>query len=162
MKRVIVAMMTAVMMVFAAGCSEDPVAEEILAYVNDTMPPLGEQEAEVLSLYESVTGANYTDDETMYVTLTEEVIPKYSEFITELEKVEFETEEVQKLHEDYIKAVQLQHSGMMLAVTALEEQSFEKMDEANQKLNEGREKIRAYQQALEKLAKEHDVTLEKK
>ncbi|MFC7371118.1 hypothetical protein ACFQPF_05465 [Fictibacillus iocasae] len=161
MKKLGILLLSAVLILFVSGCS-DPVADELLSYVNDTMPSLSEKETEVIELYASVTGPNYSDDETMYVTLTEEVIPQYSEFLADLEKVQLENEEIQKLHEDYIEGVQLQHSGMLLAVAALEEQSFEKMDEANQKLSEGRKKIRDYQQAMKKLAKEHNVKLETK
>ncbi|MFC7371114.1 hypothetical protein ACFQPF_05445 [Fictibacillus iocasae] len=160
MKKVWLGMMAAGLLVLA-GCLSDPVAEEMVTYVNKTMKPLSEQEEEVKELYEGVTGNNYTDDQTLYTALTEEIIPKYNEFLKDVESIELETEEMQELHEKYIEAVQIQQNGMLSLVTALEEQSFEKVNEANGKLNEARKMMRDYQKDIKKLADEHEVTFEK-
>jgi hypothetical protein len=39
--------------------------------------------------------------------LKSEIIPVYNEFIKELEEVEIETDELKKIHEDYIEAINI-------------------------------------------------------
>ena len=78
----------------------------------------------------------------MYNTILNEVIPKYGKFITNLEEVKVETEELRNIHENYIKAVNIQNSGFVTILSALEEQDMDKMNEANEKLTEARKMMR--------------------
>ncbi|MFJ8266681.1 hypothetical protein [Peribacillus asahii] len=145
--------------VFLVGCGSDPVQEDLLNYVNKELKQAGELENTALDAYDSVTGQNYKDDQTMYDVISLTVIPTYRDFITELEDVKAETEEVRKLHEQYIEAANIQQDAFNLILTALENQSHEKMSEANAKLAEARKILRDYNKGIEDLAKEHDVEL---
>ncbi|WP_137790909.1 hypothetical protein [Bacillus sp. E(2018)] len=145
-----------------SGCSDDPVQEDLLHYVNEEMPDLADEETKVVGKYEAVTGVNYTDDYTLYDALKLEIIPEYNAFIQKLEAVETKTDELRKLHEDFIEATNLQASAFLLIVTAIENQDSSTINEANEKLNTARKMMRDYQNDVEKLAKKHDVKLEKK
>jgi DNA repair ATPase RecN len=143
-----------------SGCG-DPVQDDLLDYVNEKMPSLGKEEVMIIGKYEKVTGANYTDDQTLYDALKVEIIPAYNEYIEDLESVKIETDELRKIHEDYIEAANIQASAFLTIVTALENQDSGLINDANQKLNTARKMMRDYKNDVEKLAKEHDVKLEK-
>jgi hypothetical protein len=143
-----------------SGCG-DPVHDDLLDYVNEKMPSLGKEEMKIVGKYEDVTGPNYTDDQTLYDALKVEIIPAYNQYIEDLESVKIETDELRKIHEDYIKAANIQASAFLTIITALENQDSGLINEANEKLNTARKMMRDYQNAVEKLAKEHDVKLEK-
>lgn len=142
------------------GCGSNPVQDDLITYINDSLPSLAEQELEAIELYESVSGPNYIDDETMYYTIFDEVIPKYGDFIDDLEKIEVKTDELNEIHELYIEAANLQNSAFLTIITALEEQNSEKINEANGKLTDARKMIRDYQKKLSTLAEENDVEIE--
>ncbi|WP_130293409.1 membrane lipoprotein lipid attachment site-containing protein [Fictibacillus sp. BK138] len=143
-----------------SGCS-DPVQDDLMDYINEKTPKLAEKELAAVGKYENVTGANYTNDETLYFALKDEIIPEYNDFINELEAVEIETDDLRKIHEDYIEAANIQSSAFLMIVTAIENQDSSLINEANEKLNTARKMIRDYQTDIDKLAKEHDVELEK-
>ncbi|WNB92535.1 hypothetical protein [Bacillus sp. NEB1478] len=145
-----------------SGCGDDPVQEDLLHYVNKEAPKLAKEEGKAVGAYSSVTGTNYTDDLTMYNVLLDEVIPQYNEFIDDLESVDVKTDELRKIHENYIEAANIQASAFLTLVTALENQDSALVNEANEKLNTARTMLRDYQQDIKKLAKEHDVELNKK
>ncbi|MBN3554088.1 hypothetical protein JYA63_07430 [Fictibacillus nanhaiensis] len=109
-----------------------------------------------------MTGSNYTDDQTLYDALKVEIIPSYNVFIKELEAVEIDTEELRKLHENFIEAANIQASAFLLMVSAIENQDSTMINVANEKLNTARKMRRDYKNDVEKLAKKHDVKLEKK
>ncbi|MGG4490401.1 hypothetical protein [Metabacillus idriensis] len=146
-----------------SGCSgsEDPVQEELLSYVNEILPEVTEKETAAISAYDSVSGENYTNDEVMYSVMVDEVSPTYNSFIADLEEVQVESEKLKALHENYIEAVNIQHSAFILIISGLEEQDRGKIIEANEKLATARKMIREFSDELETLAEEHDVTLEK-
>ena len=108
-----------------------------------------------------MTGNNFTDDETMYFTLQNDVIPVYSDFITQLESIsaELETEEVQKVHEKYIEGANIQNNGFVLVLSALESNDRTLMAQANEKLAKGRKLMRNFKSDLKKLCKENNVEL---
>jgi hypothetical protein len=143
-----------------SGCG-DPVQDDLLNYVNEQMPALGDEETKIVGKYAAVTGLNYTDDYTLYDALKLEIIPEYNEFIKDLEAVEIKTDELRKIHEDYIEATNIQASAFLLTVTAIENQDSAMINEANEKLNTARKMMRDYKNEVEKLAKEHGVKLEK-
>ncbi|MEH7116506.1 hypothetical protein V7128_03645 [Neobacillus vireti] len=142
-----------------SGCFSDPVQDDLLNYVNKEIKPAGKLEAAAVSAYEAVSGANYTDDQTMYDALTKEVIPNYNEFIQELDSVKIETDELRKIHEIYIEGADIQYKAFVTIKQALEEQDPALIQKANDMLADARAHIRDYKSKLNKLAKEHNVKI---
>ncbi|WP_286230663.1 hypothetical protein [Neobacillus mesonae] len=161
MKKSIAAVFLFLTMVLLTGCFGDPVQDDLMNYVNKEMKDAAKYEKAAVSTYESVTGANYTDDQALYDVLMNDVIPNYNEFIKELDSAKIETDEVREIHEIYIKGADIQFNAFAKIKQALEEQDANLIQEANDMLAEARTHIREYQNKLEKLAKEHDVKLKK-
>jgi hypothetical protein len=157
MKKLGLMLFMSIIMLLTA-CS-DPAQDEILSYVNDELPPLAELETEVIGLYDSVTGVNYTDDYTLYDTLSIDIIPMYTEFIGKLEGIRVSDQGLRDIHEDYIAAANKQHGAFVKMLTALENQDVSMIQEVNEILNESRQEMRDYQYDLEAYANEHDVEL---
>ena len=141
-----------------SSCSNE-ISDDLLDYINKYIPKIADKEAKALDLYESVRGENYTDDETMYYTIKNEVIPAYRDFIDELEPIsgKLKTAEVREVHEKYIEAANTQFTGFMLILSALENQDFNEMAKANEKLDKAKKLLREYQTELEELCEENNV-----
>src|SRR6185312_4884226 len=103
---------------------------------------LEQLEREAINEYDSVVGANHVDDEITYFHIKDVVLPKYRNFIEELEALRPETKEVRNVHEIYIKGSNLQYNGMVSLLSALENQDFDKLNEANQQMQEAKIVIR--------------------
>lgn len=143
------------------ACGSDPVKEDLINYINNTMKPMSQSETEIMNNYGSVTGDKYKDDETTYKAISEKVVPQYRDFIAKLEAVKPNTKEVQDLHETYISASNKQFNAMVQFMAALEQQDTNLITQANDKLTEGRKEIRDFQSKLEQLAANHKVELKK-
>ncbi|MCM3568597.1 hypothetical protein [Neobacillus mesonae] len=161
MKKGVTAAFLFLMMVFLSGCFGDPIQDDLVNYINNEMKDAAEYEKTAVSAYESVTGANFVDDQTLYDTLMNDVIPNYNSLIKELDKAKIETDELREIHEIYIEGADIQYNAFAKIKQALEEQDANLIQEANEMLADARKHIREYQTKLEKLAKEHDVKLEK-
>jgi len=148
-------------LILLSGCSSDPVQDDLLNYVNKEMKEAAKLEGTAVSAYEGVSGTNYQDDQTMYDVLNRDVIPNYSEFIKELDSVRIETEELREIHEIYIEGADIQFNAFAIIKQAIEEQDAELIQKANDMLADARKHLREYQTKLNKLAKEHDVEIEK-
>ncbi|MDC0765085.1 hypothetical protein POF51_30645 [Brevibacillus sp. AG] len=141
------------------GCGTDPVQEDLINYLNTELPKVTSLERKATEEYSSITGANYTNDLVMFEAMTKSIIPTYSQFLEELEKIKPATPEVQKIHDQFILAATTQHSGFITTVSALEKQDYAKIATANKKLAEGRKLMRDYQAAIMELADSHEVTI---
>ena len=126
-----------VFLFFSLSSCSNQISDDLLDYVNKYLPEVADKESKALDSYASVQGDNYTDDETMYYTIQNEVIPVYRKFIDELEPIseKLKTTEVKALHEKYIEAANTQFNAFMLILSALENQDYNQMIEANQKLD---------------------------
>lgn len=146
-------------LLFASGCMYSKVTKDILNYVNNQLPPLAELEDVSVRAWESVSGDNYIDDETMYDTLEKTILPQYSDFVTKLKAITVETPELQEVHNLYIKGATSQLEAFQTVKKAIEEENDSLIDVANEKLTSGYELIMQMQDKLQKLADDNNVEL---
>jgi len=141
------------------GCS-NPIKEDLLNYINNELPKVVETENTVIAKWDSVSGANYTDDYTMHETLTETIIPTYREFLTAMESItlRLKTKEVRALNEKYVEAVSTQNNAFILLQNILETQDSSKLSDFNERLDKGRKLIREWQVEIQDLCKNNGVT----
>lgn len=128
-------------------------------YVN-SVRTLAPEEERLIGIYDSVTGDNYSDDETLYAALTNQIIPGYLAFIDEVEAVMPRNSAIREVHEIYIEAINVQNGAFTLMLSALEQQDYEIITEANEKLTTARGLMRDYMYAVEDLAAEAGVSLQ--
>ena len=121
---------------------------------------LAPEEDRIIGLYASVTGLNYTNDEVLYYTLYDEVIPGYRQFIVELEAIMPKNPRIREMHEVYIEAANMQYNAFTLMVSAIETQDMEKMTEANKGLDEARALLRDWLYEVDAISAETGVSLE--
>lgn len=147
--------------VILSGCFDDPIQDELLLYLNSDLSTAHELEKKAVSAYEGVTGANFSNDQELYNTLINEVIPNYEKFLDELNSVKIKNEALKEIHDIYIEGAQIQYEAFTIIIKALETQDQALITEANEKLEKGRTLIQDYVTKLEQLAQEHNVTIDK-
>jgi len=140
------------------GCS-NPVKEDLLNYINKELPKVADAENTTITAWDSVSGANYTDDYTMYETLIEIVIPTYRDFLNELEAItiRLQTKEVRALNEKYIEAATTQNNAFVLLTNILETQDGSRMSDFNERLDKARRLVREWQVEIQDLCKKNGV-----
>ena len=132
----------------AAAASKVP-KKDYQAYIS-SVRSLVSAENSILKKYGSVTGENYTDDETMYVVLTD-LTAEVNRFITRIERIQPKNSTLRAAHNIYIEGWNLQFEAMLLTLEALEDQSYAGMARANKVLAQGRAKISEYRARIQKL-----------
>jgi len=145
--------------IFGCGSEDeetDPIAQDLKDYLYHFNQFL-EQEQAIAASFESITGENYTDDETMYEELVENTLPKTEALLDDLRMIEFATPEVQELHENYIKGWEAQKKGFELYAEAVEKQDQEITKQGNQSLDEGSHQMELVIQELNQMVEEHNV-----
>ena len=123
--------------------------KEYQAYMN-SMQTLVKAENSILTKYGSVTGDNYTDDETMYDVL-KDLAPEMSRFISRVEKIQPKNTTLRSIHKIYISGWNLQFEAVLLTLEALEDQSYAGMAKANKVLSQGRSKMTDFRARLQGL-----------
>lgn len=142
-----------------APSTDDEFAQAFSDYL-DEMMLLAVEEERIIGLYDSVTGVNYTNDEVLYYTLLDEVIPGYRQFVSDLEAIMPKNAEVQALHEKYIEAANIQYNSFTLMISAIEQQSMDTMTEANQGLDEARRLLREWLYQVDEFSIKAGIPLE--
>ncbi|MEK9200136.1 hypothetical protein ACH0B5_16655 [Ureibacillus sp. 179-F W5.1 NHS] len=142
-----------------APSTDEEFAQAFSDYL-DEMMLLAVEEERIIGLYDSVTGVNYTNDEALYYTLLDEVIPGYRQFVADLEAIMPENKEIQALHEKYIEAANIQYNSFTLMISAIEQQSMDTMTEANQGLDEARRLLREWLYQVDEFSIKAGIPLE--
>ena len=142
-------------------CCSNSVPKELTLYVNVELPKIVAKEVAIGKSYESVTGPNYRNDATTLSTLRNDVIPKYKDFITDLQTIStrLKTSELRELHKIYIDAANTQYSGFMLVVSGLEKQDGSILSQANENLHKSHKLMREWLIELQTLCEQNGVTL---
>lgn len=144
------------------GCDKNnEVHDDLFSYINDQLPRVIVLENEALDHYLSIVGENYTSDDESFSVLKKLVIPKYTEFVTELEKITPKTDEVKEVHAIYVDAAKQHLSSFEMFKVALEKKDADMVDKANKSLSDARKKIDTFKDALYKLASKNNIELKK-
>lgn len=115
---------------------------EYQSYVN-SLRKLASAENSITRKWDSVTGNNYTDDETQYEVVYD-LLPEVTRFIARIEKIQPKNSTLRSIHKIYIYSWNLQLEGMTLQLQALTEQNFAIAAQANKALSQGRSKMSDY------------------
>ncbi|MFC5467027.1 hypothetical protein [Lederbergia graminis] len=130
-------------------------------YVN-AIKQLAPEEGRLISLYSSVTGENYVNDETLYTTLKKEVVPGYNQFVDDVEEILPRNKEIRAAHEQYIAAVNTQYSAFTLILSAIDAQDPDIITEANGKLSIAKTIMDEYLNTIEQLSEKTGIPLDSK
>jgi hypothetical protein len=156
MKRIIYAIILAGTL---AACS-DPVQKDLINYYNNELPKVSPMESEAMEAYSSVAGANYQNDSVMYYALKDTIIPKYSEFYDKLTAIKPATEDVQKMHGEYIEAAKDQLEAFKLIIEAIDKQDEEVVKVANGDFEKAKIALDEWKAEFEAIRKKHNVVME--
>lgn len=143
-----------------SSCGQDVVQKDLLNYINN-IKSISHLEKEAITAYQGVAGLNYKNDKEVLATLKSTVIPKYSEFISKLSKIDIKTEEVMNLNKKYIESTKKQLEALNIIADGMEKQDASLINKANLKLNEAKLGIQDYNDKLQALAKEHKIEIKK-
>ena len=138
--------------------STDEVKKDLINYIDIASSELSDLENEVVDTYENAR-ENYTDDYTLYTIVRDDVVPNSLKLIDEAEKITPKTEEVRQIHEMYISSINKQNAAFTMILSALENQDYMQLSQANEKLSEARTSARDFLNELEELASEYGITI---
>lgn len=135
----------------------DDLALAFQTYVEEIML-LAEEEIRIIDVYGSVSGENYVNDEIMYDALYYDVVPSYSEFVQALEGIQSSNQVIQDLHAIYVEAATVQLGAFTVMISALEEQSTDLVQLANQGLSDASTLISEWQAQVQVLSVQTGVS----
>lgn len=138
---------------------ETDLTQDFTNYIDEIIL-LAPEEDRIIGLYDSVTGLNYTNDEVLYYTLLDEVIPSYRQFVTEIESIMPKNPRIRDLHELYIEAANTQYNSFTLMISAIEHQDMDTMTQANQGLDQARTLLRDWLYEVEAISVETGVRIQ--
>lgn len=124
--------------------------EAILKYINEDVAELSIYEEEAKVALDAVTGDNYTDNESVYETLSDAVVPLYKAFVKESQEMEAPIEALIETH------------NLLMEITEIGLESFEVRTEAYKKEDESllEEADDLFDDYLNKLDDYHDLLSE--
>ena len=129
--------------------------DTIIVYITyvRTLQNMSADEAYILDRYDSVSGANYTDDLAMYNALSDDIIPATQVFLENLKKITSESRELRDIHQLYISVWEKEYEAFALMLAAIDSQDVAMVETANGLLDEARELTDEFMSALENYGK---------
>jgi len=158
-KILIVCLIMLLFIINLSACTNDPVRNDLLNYLNVEVGPLIALQDEALDTWLANTGNNYKDDPTLYRALNETIIPKFGEFTSKLETIKPQTPEVQKIHDILLEATKLRNEGFKICKEAIDKQDPDLINTSNEKLASSEAKMQEYLTASKELGEKHNVNV---
>lgn len=131
--------------------------DAFLEYVNEEITKTSELEMKAFVSLDSVTGNNYTDDQTMHDELVNTTIPAYEEAVSEAKKIEPKIKELEPMKEQIVKATETFHEALLMQKEAIEKQDKDLIQQGNEKMMEYKSIIDEYHAGMKELAKKLKV-----
>ncbi|MBE7037893.1 MAG: hypothetical protein E7404_03210 [Ruminococcaceae bacterium] len=155
----IVSLLLVLVMAFTllTGCS-DPVYDEFENFLNVEM-------VETNANYEKITAEagkweKFEEDAQLEASLKDVMLPLVEDSLERLGKISLETEEVKEIKAKYVKVMEAYKEGFTLILESIQKQDADKMNEGNEKINEGISLLDEYNKALETMAEKVGAEIE--
>lgn len=132
--------------------------DALVSYIQQISGML-EQETAVMESFGSVSGTNFTDDDTLYTEVSQRTIPLCQQLNEKVLAIVPEDAEISAAHGIYRDYVTKMLNALTLMTSALSNQDAGQVAEANDLINEANDLSVSYQQALRTLAEERNVSL---
>ncbi|PFA68074.1 hypothetical protein CN378_08155 [Bacillus sp. AFS015802] len=130
----------------------------IIEFINEDIQKVAQYEVLAFESLASVSGVNYTDDQTLYQELTTTTIPSYEKALEEAKSIEGEIPELEEMTDRIVEATQVFYDSLMLEKKAIEDQDEGLIEESNAKIEEYYRLVEAYHSDMKLLAEQYDVT----
>ncbi|QHE63548.1 hypothetical protein FHE72_23050 [Rossellomorea vietnamensis] len=130
----------------------------ILQFINEEIYKVAEYEVVAFQSLASVSGVNYTDDQTVYRELTTITIPAYEKALNEAQSIEAGIPELEEMATRVVTATQTFYDALILEKKAIEDQDEGLINESNAKMEEYYKLVDAYHSDMKLLAEEYNVT----
>ena len=111
------------------------------------MLALADEEARILSRFNSAVGEDFTDDQTLLAVL-EEITPQLNEYILKVEAIN-PPSDCRSSHEKYIRALGLYSSAFLIFQQAMRDGDTTLVAEGNEKVADARRLIREFTTEVE-------------
>ena len=132
----------------------------ILTYINEKAGRIAVYENKAVQYMDSVTGENYTDDQTVYETLINMVIPTYEKAVAEAKNITPEINELQKAQDLLVQATETYLKGFQLHAKAIEEQDKGTLNKSEMSVSEYFRLLEQYHAELKKVANSYEIDYE--
>ena len=162
MKKIISLVLCAILAFALIGCVDTAKQDAILKYINEDLASLTELETLFYDSYSSVSGDNYTDDETMYEELSNNTViyaRQLSDAATNLSSG-IKDSDLLAVHKLYMEASTNNLNAITMIMAALENQDYEQVSAANELLGKANTLLIDFSDQLNTLAEANDITIE--
>ena len=142
----------------------DPEVVEELKYYAEELDRISPIADEVYEKFEVLRGNpnNIIFDIALYATLKTELIPQYTNYVTELAGINLDTDELREIYELDIEAANLQHAAYIEMLAVLEAQDHSMVNEINDMISESSKLEREAMNKYNDLSKVAGLELKRK
>jgi len=148
------------------GCATNggsyDIAKDLAKYVNQGLLEREELERKPLEAYSGVIGTHYKNEQEVYETLKNKVIPIYERFFNELRGINPNEEDVKRVHGKYVRGAERLLNGFKMKMRGIENKDERMILGANEMIEQGSAEIQQWREELLSLCSQHGVAPEKK
>lgn len=147
------------LMVCVTACGKsDAVKDDLYNYLNE-MADIQDLQKEAINEYNSYVTSEEADSQQLLTALNSSIIPKYENYLSQLNAVEPATEDVQNVKSVCVNGANKQMDALKKVAEAIEACDTDILNEADTLIGEAETLFTDYENQLNVLANEHEITL---
>ncbi len=167
-KKIYVMFMMLVMLFTVVGCGKEKkenvseevsVQDDIVNFVNVELAGIMTYRDTAIESYNSYFMEESVNVSDFLTELEVAAIPNMESFVSELEKIQVETPEVQELKDMYLESANMQLEAMRMVVTAIKEENPDYLAEADILISDAGDIMIQYESKLKLLCIDYDVDI---
>lgn len=147
------------LMIGITACGKaDAVKDDLYTYLNE-MAEIQDLQKEAINEYNSYVTSEEADSQQLLAALNSSIIPKYENYLTELNAVAPTTEDVQNVKAVCVNGANKQMEALKKVAEAITACDTDILNEADKLIVEAETIFADYESQLNVLANEHEITL---
>ena len=143
------------------GVSQSGIQSELVKFVSEDLARLNVKRQQAVEIYNEYFASNTKDaDSTDWVKkLTDEAIPKYDEYISDLKALKYDSKEVNDLRYKYVRSAELQRDAINQIVNSITNNDDSYVEKAKKDIEDSKVALKEYEDSLKLLCQQNQITI---
>ena len=143
------------------GVSQSGIQSELVKFVSEDLARLNVKRQQAVEIYNEYFASNTKDaDSTDWVKkLTDEAIPKYDEYISDLKALKYDSKEVNDLRDKYVRSAELQRDAINQIVNSITNNDDSYVEKAKKDIEDSKVALKEYEDSLKLLCQQNQITI---
>lgn len=145
----------------ASSAIDNTLQEELVKFVGTDLLKANQKRQDAVNIYNNYFKASSSDasQDDLFAKLTTEALPKYDEYIKDIEALTYTSKEVTELKNLYLESAKYQRDAIQQVINSITNKDETILDKAAEDISKSKEALKKYEDKLKEICEKNEIII---